>query len=93
MQSFRDFVVGYNNLDVERFVDAIKKMMEFWEEWSINMLKDGASVPGLMMKYLFNMLDEETYFSLFTTKNQDLYNLFKDNNTGTLVSRSFFTLI
>ena len=46
------------------------------------MFKDGVSVPGLTMKYLFSNLDNETYFSLFDKKNSDLYDLFKDNNTG-----------
>ena len=82
MQTFREFLVWYNNLDVEPFVVAVEKMMAFWREREIDIFKDGVSVPGLTMKYLFNFLDEQTYFSLFNEKNKDLYNLFKDNNTG-----------
>jgi len=82
MVSFRDFLVWYNNLDVEPFVIAVKKMLDFWREREIDMFKDGVSVPGLTMKYLFHFLDEQTYFSLFNEKNKDLYDLFKDNNTG-----------
>lgn len=82
MQSFREFLSWYNNLDVKPFVEAVEKMLDFWRERDIDMFKDGVSVPGLTMKYLFNMLDNETYFSLFDKANSDLYDLFKDNNTG-----------
>ena len=82
MVSFREFVVWYNNLDVEPFVIVVEKMMEFWQERKIDMFKDGVSVPGLTMKYLFGFLNEQTYFSLFSKKNKDLYDMFKDNNTG-----------
>ena len=82
MQTFRDFLIWYNDLDVEPFVEAVKKMMDFWRERQIDMFKDGVSVPGLTMKYLFSFPDEQTYFSLFSDRNKDLYDLFKDNNTG-----------
>jgi hypothetical protein len=82
MQTIRDFLVWYNNLDVEPFVIAVKKMLDFWREREIDMFKDGVSVPGLTMKYLFSFLDGKTYFSLFNEKNKDLYDMFKNNNTG-----------
>lgn len=82
MQSFRDFLIWYNNLDVQPFVIAVEKMLRFWRERKIDMFKDGVSVPGLTLKYLFEFLDDETYFSLFNEKNKDLYDLFKENNTG-----------
>ena len=83
MQSFREFLVWYNNLDVQPFVISVKKMLDFWQEREIYWrFKDGVSVPGLTMNYLFNVLDEQMYFSLFNEKNKDLYDLFKDNNTG-----------
>ena len=45
------------------------------------MFKDGISVPGLTLKYLFSYLLPQTYFSLFDQANSDLYHLIKDNNT------------
>ena len=82
METFRDFLIWYNNLDVEPFVIAVEKMMTFWRERKIDMFKDGVSVPGLTMKYLFQFPDEQTYFSLFNEQNKDLYDLFRSNNTG-----------
>jgi hypothetical protein len=81
MTSFRDFLVWYNNLDVVPFLEAIEKMSEFWEERSIDMFKDGVSVPGLTMKYLFSNV-AGSYFSLFSEKDNDLYYTMKDNNVG-----------
>ena len=93
MQSFREFLSWYNNLDVQPFVAAVEKMLQFWKDRDIDMFKDGVSVPGLTMKYLFNTIDDKSYFSLFNNANRDLYELFKDNNTGILTScYSFFFL-
>ena len=47
------------------FLEAVEKMSAFWQERKIDMFKDGISVPGLTLKYLFSFLDEQTYFSLF----------------------------
>ena len=82
MQTFKDFLVWYNNLDVVPFIEAVEKMSLFLRERTIDMFKDGISVPGLTLKYLFSYLSPQTYFSLFDQANSDLYHLIKDNNTG-----------
>ncbi|CAH3118846.1 unnamed protein product [Porites lobata] len=82
MSTFKDFLVWYNNLDVVPFLEAVEKMSQFWQERKIDMFKDGISVPGLTLKYLFSYLSPQTYFSLFDQANSDLYHLIKDNNTG-----------
>ena len=38
------------------------------------MFKQGISVPGLTLLYLFNDLPEKTYFTIFNEKNKDLQN-------------------
>ena len=81
METFRDFLVWYNNRDVVPFLEAIDKMCEFWQDRNIDMFKDGVSVPGLRMKYLFSNIPK-VYFSLFTDKDKDLYYTMKDNNVG-----------
>ena len=82
MITFKEFLVWYNNLDVVPFLEAVEKMSRFWQERKIDMFKDGISVPGLTLKYLFSFLDKQTYFSLFDKANSDLYHLIRDNNTG-----------
>ncbi|CAB4020669.1 Hypothetical predicted protein, partial [Paramuricea clavata] len=81
MTTLRDFLVWYNNLDVVPFLEAIDKMSNFWQERNIDMFKDGVSVPGLTMKYLFSNIPG-TYFSLFSEKDKDMYYSMKDNNVG-----------
>ena len=83
METFRDFLIWYNNLDVVPFLEAIDKMSAFWKERNIDIFKDGVSVPDeiFMMKYLFSNVPN-VYFSLFTEKDKDLYYTMKDNNVG-----------
>ena len=45
-------------------------------------VKDGISVPGLTLEYLFSYLSQQTYFSLFDKANSNLCHLFRDSNTG-----------
>ena len=81
MKTMRDFLVWYNNLDVEPFVEGLGKMVDFYKERHIDAFKDGISVPGLTMKYLFKISPEAT-FALFDEKNKDLHQTFKDNLVG-----------
>ena len=76
MESFLDFLVWYNNLDVVPFLEAIEKMSEFWKERNIDIFEDGVT-----MKYLFSDVPD-TYFSLFNEKDKDLYCTMKDSNVG-----------
>ena len=82
MESFRDYLIWYNNLDVEPFVEAIEKMFEFYQAKGLDLFKDGISVPGLVMKYMFSGLEHNTLFSLFREQDKDLYYNFKINIVG-----------
>ena len=82
MESFRDYLIWYNNLDVEPFVEAIEKMFEFYQAKGLDLFKDGISVPGLVMKYMFSGLEHNTFFSLFREQDKDLYYSFKNNIVG-----------
>ena len=75
--TLRDFLVWYNNRDVVPFLQAI-----FYQRRGIDMFKQGISVPGLTLLYLFNDLPEKTYFTIFNEKNKDLHDLVKDNIVG-----------
>jgi hypothetical protein len=58
---------------VEPFVEAIEKMFEFYQPRSLDLFKDGISVPGLVMKNLFSGLDQNIFFCLFQERDKDLY--------------------
>ena len=82
MKTMHDFLVWYNNRDVIPFLDAIDKQFAFYKQQNIDMFKDGVSVPGLTLLYLFNELPSNTFFTVFNQTNSDLHLLVKDNIVG-----------
>ena len=82
MTTLRDFLVWYNNRDVVPFLQAIDRQFAFYRQRGIDMFKQGISVPGLTLLYLFNDLPEKTYFTIFNEKNKDLHDLVKENIVG-----------
>ena len=82
MKSMRDFLVWYNNRDAVPFLEAIDKQFAFYKQHNIDMFKDGVSVPGLTLLYLFNELPSNTFFTVFNQTNSDLHLLVKDNIVG-----------
>ena len=64
MTTFRDFLVWYNNRDVVPFLQAIDRLFAFYQQRGIDMFKQGISVPGLTLVYLFNDFSEKTYFTI-----------------------------
>ena len=82
MTTLRDFLVWYNNRDVVPFLQAIDRQFAFYQQRGIDMFKQGISVPGLTLLYLFNDLQEKTYFTIFNEKNKDLHHLVKDHVVG-----------
>ena len=82
MKTMRDFLVWYNNRDVVPFLQAIDKQFGFYQHQNIDMFKDGISVPGLTLLYLFNNISSKTYFTVFNKTNSDLHQLVKNNIVG-----------
>ena len=82
METLREYLIWYNNRDVTPFLDAIAKQAAFYLDRHIDMFKDGISVPGLALLYLFNNLPKDTFFTIFNKTNSDLHHLIKDNIVG-----------
>ena len=82
MKTMRDFLMWYNNRDVVPFLDALDKQFAFYKQQNIDMFKDGVSVPGLTLLYLFNELPSNTFFTVFNQTNSDLHLLVKDHIVG-----------
>ena len=53
MKTFKDFLVWYNNLDVEPFLEAMEKQSLIYREKRIDMLKSAISLPGLAIRWMF----------------------------------------
>lgn len=83
MQTFRDFLVWYNNLDVRPFVEAIEKFLHFYFQKGIDVFKTAISVPGIARQLLFKTArDQNANFALFDEGNKDLYQTVKRNIVG-----------
>ena len=82
MKPMPDFLVWYNNRDVVPFLEAIDKQFAFNKQQNIDMFKDGVSVPGLTLLYLFNKLPSNTFFTVLNQTNSDLHLLVKENIVG-----------
>ena len=82
MATLRDFLVWYNNRDVVPFTQAIDRQFAFYQQRGIDIYKQGISVPGLTLLYLFNGLPEKTNITIFNEKNKDIHDLVKDNING-----------
>ena len=70
MQTFREFLIWYNNLDVQPFCEALEKMCAFWKDKKIDMLRQGISIRAVTLTYLFTTLESGISFSLFDEKKQ-----------------------
>ena len=82
MKTLREYLVWYNNRDVTPFLEALDIQFTFYRHRDIDMFKDGISVPGLTLLYLFNNLQKDTIFTLFNETNKDAHKLVKDNIVG-----------
>ena len=84
MRTFKDFLVWYNNLDVEPMLEALKKQSEVYEEKGIDMLKEAISLPGLAVLWKFTYTDNKAQqgLQLLQRADDDLYPLIKNNIVG-----------
>jgi hypothetical protein len=71
----------YNNQDVGPSREATKKLAEFFREIKLDIHKDGLSISGLSLKYLWSVKDSGSEFELFNG-NEDLYHLYRNNLVG-----------
>eukprot|EP00158_Paraphelidium_tribonemae_P000621 Partr_v1_DN22998_c0_g1_i3_m42543 putative protein Hydra magnipapillata len=74
-------LVEYNNNDVLPTVEATKKLVKFFQDIKLDMHKDGISIPGLTLKYMWKLKETESKFQLFKDK-EALYHKYKDNLVG-----------
>ena len=82
MRTFRDYLIHYNNKDVVPFVKAIKEHSKFFIERGIDMFKDGLTLPGLTLKFLFQNTQDKTPYVLFGPKDKDIHDLVRKNLVG-----------
>ena len=69
MKSFKDFLMWYNNKDVIPTLEAMKKMIGFYHQKEIDVLKFGCTLPNLANICLHKTTDSKFYFLPKATKN------------------------
>ena len=80
MKSFKDFHMKYNNKDVVPTLEAIQKMIEFYHQKEIDMLKWGCTLPNLAIICLHKSTDSKFY--LFTESDKDLLEKMREDLVG-----------
>ena len=80
--SLRDLLLYYNNLNVQPFVEAVKKCVGFYQSKGLDLFKQAFSVSGITKRYLFNQTPFDCYFSLIAKKNADFHQLMLNQLVG-----------
>ena len=80
MVTFRDFVKWYSNKDVVPTLEAMQKMMEFYHNKGIDMLKLGCTLPNLANICLHKSTNHK--FFPFVEADKDLHDKIREDMTG-----------
>ena len=80
-QTMMDYLQYYNNLDVYPLHKAVTKMARFYEQHSIDLLKETLTLSGAANKILHRSNKGEGLF-LFNYKHKDLYQSVRNNIVG-----------
>ena len=63
MQTFKDYLIYYNNLDTAPFCSALKNFFEIYKSQGIDIFKEYITLPGVARKMLYN--STASNFALF----------------------------
>ncbi|XP_067945797.1 uncharacterized protein [Watersipora subatra] len=83
MTTLRDLLIYYNEADVTPLVTAIERQNEFFKSRNLD-FKSAISIPGLSIRYLFQLKDPEAPIFMFGNRFSDLYHLLRRNIRGGL---------
>ena len=81
--TFANYLQWYNDLDVTPMITAIERMNEYYKEKNIDFMHQAITMPGVAKRgCLDSITDPTAEIHLFSQKQQDIYNLFKENIVG-----------
>ena len=80
MQTFKDYLIYYNNLDTGPFCIALKNFIDIYSSQEVDIFKDFVTLPGVARKMLFN--SSKSKFSLINPADADLYYTLRKNIVG-----------
>ncbi|XP_069106330.1 uncharacterized protein [Argopecten irradians] len=82
MSTFKDYLIYYNNLDVQPFRDAVQKLLEYYHQQNVDVFKTCISVPGVARTLLFRSIQGKAHFSLFDRRDESIHRMFQRNIVG-----------
>ena len=80
MTTFKDFLQWYNNKDVVPTLEAMQKMVQFYHQKKINMLKLRCTLPNLANIFFHKSTNEKFY--PFRESDRDLCEKIREDMTG-----------
>ena len=81
--TFADFLKWYNDLDVNPMIQAIEKMNDYYKDKNADFMHQAITLPGIAKRICLNFItDPNVEIHLFNQKQQDIYQLFKENIVG-----------
>ena len=80
MQTFKGYLVNYNNLDIGPFATTLSSFLSIYSQQKIDIFKDYVALPGVARKLLY--ASTESNFSLINQQNADLYYTYGKNIVG-----------
>ena len=80
METFKDYLIYYNNLDTAPFAIALQNFVVVYKNEGIDIFKDYITLPGVARRRLYQ--SSKSYFSLIIQNNRDLYYVIKKNIVG-----------
>lgn len=83
MKSLKDMLIYYNEQDVQPLCTAIEKQNEFFKSRNLD-FKSAISIPGMSIKYLFQLKCLNSPIFMFGNKFNDVYHLIRRNIRGGL---------
>ena len=79
MKTMRDFLVWYNNCDVEPFLKAIQAQVDIYKSKGIDMFKTSVSLPGAAQRWMMStsdksrsVLSRDGWVKFFLQNNNDM---------------------
>jgi hypothetical protein len=83
MNTCRDYLEWYNNLDVGPFVTGVLEYKHYFVDLEVDLFKDCISIPGLARQMMFKeVFKNNASFALIDPVDGDLYQHLKDNIIG-----------
>ena len=80
MNSYKDFLRCYNNKDIVPTLEAMQKLIAFYHDKDIDMLKLGCTLPNLASVCLHKSTDAKFYS--FTEADKDILEKFREDVVG-----------